>query len=94
MTDCVKHLPTGAIPQGMVAAWGVDTAPRRLRARVPAVFAPAAGSLLLAGPVLLEEERRRERARKRAESESRSSDSSTGGGCGGGGCGGGCGGCG
>ncbi|WP_190620824.1 hypothetical protein [Streptomyces venezuelae] len=53
MTDYVKHLPTAAIPEGAVAAWGVDHASRWLRARLPAVFAPAAGGGLLAGPVLL-----------------------------------------
>ncbi|MEU9085909.1 hypothetical protein [Streptomyces sp. NPDC048357] len=53
MTDYVKHLPTAAIPEGGVMAWGVDDAQRWLRARVPAVFAPVAGSRLLGSMVVL-----------------------------------------
>ncbi|MFJ3964741.1 hypothetical protein [Streptomyces sp. NPDC090036] len=55
MTDYVKHLPTAAIPEGApVAAWGVDHARHWLRAgRVPTVFAPGAGGLLLVVPAVL-----------------------------------------
>ncbi|MDX3535067.1 hypothetical protein PV721_11925 [Streptomyces sp. MB09-01] len=53
MTDYVKHLPTAGIPEGGVAAWGVEDAQRWLRARVPAAFAPVAGGWLLGGVVLL-----------------------------------------
>ncbi|MFJ3723257.1 hypothetical protein ACIPYQ_11885 [Streptomyces sp. NPDC090045] len=53
MTDYVKHLPTAGIPEGGVAAWGVGDAQRWLRARVPAAFAPVAGSRLLGALVLL-----------------------------------------
>ncbi|CAM5348612.1 hypothetical protein [Streptomyces avidinii] len=52
MTDCVKHLPTAAIPEGPVAVWGVESTGRWLRAGVPAVFSPVAGSRLLVGPVV------------------------------------------
>ncbi|MFE9933365.1 hypothetical protein [Streptomyces sp. NPDC005533] len=53
MTDYVKHVPTAAIPEGGVMTWGVDDARRWLRARVPAAFAPVAGSRLLGGLVVL-----------------------------------------
>lgn len=53
MTDYVKHLPTAAIPEGPVAVWEVDDARRWLRARVPAVFSPVAGSRLLVIPVVV-----------------------------------------
>ncbi|MFD3539048.1 hypothetical protein ACFWUQ_06050 [Streptomyces sp. NPDC058662] len=52
MTDYVKHVPAAAVPAGGVAVWKVVDAERWLRARTPGVFAPVAGSRLLAAPVL------------------------------------------
>ncbi|MEJ8640522.1 hypothetical protein WKI68_01905 [Streptomyces sp. MS1.HAVA.3] len=49
MTDYVKHLPTAALPEGVVPAWRVGDAQRWLDARVPAAWAPTATGLLLAG---------------------------------------------
>ncbi|WP_275466639.1 hypothetical protein [Streptomyces noursei] len=47
MHDYVKRLPTVALPEGGVVSWSVADAERWLRARVPAVFAPVAGSWVL-----------------------------------------------
>ncbi|MFE6686412.1 hypothetical protein ACFVFQ_08015 [Streptomyces sp. NPDC057743] len=47
MDDYVKRLPLGALPEGGVASWSVADAERWRKARVPAVFAPVAGSWVL-----------------------------------------------
>ncbi|WP_102925100.1 hypothetical protein [Streptomyces noursei] len=47
MSDYVKRLPPGALPEGGVASWSAADAERWRKARVPVVFAPAAGSWVL-----------------------------------------------
>ncbi|MFF8606583.1 hypothetical protein ACF06X_11645 [Streptomyces sp. NPDC015346] len=53
MTDHVKYLPPAAIPENGVARWSVADAERWLAARIPALFAPAAGSWVLAVVVVV-----------------------------------------
>ncbi|WP_018542821.1 hypothetical protein [Streptomyces sp. MspMP-M5] len=53
MRDYVKRLPPGALPEGGVASWSVADAERWRKARVPAVFAPVAGSWVLLVLVLV-----------------------------------------
>ncbi|MEU5305760.1 hypothetical protein ACH4YO_14625 [Streptomyces noursei] len=47
MSDHVKRLPPGALPEGGVASWSVADAERWRKARVPVVFAPVEGSWVL-----------------------------------------------
>ncbi|MFF4955455.1 hypothetical protein [Streptomyces chattanoogensis] len=47
MSDYIKHLPPAALPEGGVASWSVADAERWRKARVPAPFAPVAGSWVL-----------------------------------------------
>ncbi|MFI1203301.1 hypothetical protein ACH4VR_28360 [Streptomyces sp. NPDC020883] len=47
MHDYVKRLPPGALPEGGVESWSVAEAERWRKARVPAAFAPVAGSWVL-----------------------------------------------
>ncbi|MFD7162521.1 hypothetical protein [Streptomyces violascens] len=47
MRDYVKRLPPGARPEGGMGVWPLVDAERWLKARVPAVFAPVAGSWAL-----------------------------------------------
>ncbi|MEU3724893.1 hypothetical protein, partial [Streptomyces sp. NPDC031705] len=48
MIAYAKHLPAGAIPASDVRTWGVAESERWRKARAPIVFAPAAGSWILA----------------------------------------------
>ncbi|MFD7095386.1 hypothetical protein [Streptomyces xanthophaeus] len=48
MSDIVKYLPDAAIPAGGARRWKADEAERWFDARVPALFAPFAGALVLA----------------------------------------------
>ncbi|MFF5446239.1 hypothetical protein [Streptomyces sp. NPDC012888] len=48
MTDHVKHLPAAALPERPLRRWAVEDARHWLDARVPGVFAPVAGSWVLA----------------------------------------------
>ncbi|MFJ9417305.1 hypothetical protein ACIRPT_24410 [Streptomyces sp. NPDC101227] len=47
MRDYIKRLPAAALPEGGVAPWSVADAERWRKARVPAPFAPVAGSWVL-----------------------------------------------
>ncbi|WP_438490069.1 hypothetical protein [Streptomyces sp. S186] len=47
MSDYVKRLPPGALPEGGVRSWSGADAERWWKARLPAVFAPVAGSWVL-----------------------------------------------
>ncbi|MGW7334044.1 hypothetical protein ACWGIU_36680, partial [Streptomyces sp. NPDC054840] len=52
--DRLRQAPAHrGLPEGPVAVWEIDNARRRLRARVPAIFSPVAGSRLLVIPVVV-----------------------------------------